>query len=63
METQSKGDVSRDEKIGFHKGAIDSLIKERQELIRLLSIVEQLVKIHINALKELGIDIERKMEK
>ena len=54
--------VSRDEKIGFHKGAIDSLLKERSELARLLSIVEQLISMHANSLKEMGIDLSQKQD-
>ena len=50
--------ASKDEQIGFHKGALSTLVKERQELSKILNIVEQLMQMHINALKELGIDLE-----
>lgn len=58
----TKENVPKDEKIGFHKGALDTLLKERQEFVRLLSIVDQLIAIHIKALKEMGIDLEQKKE-
>lgn len=61
METQD-ANVSKDEKIGFHKGALDSLLKERSELARLLSIVEQLITMHAKALKDMGIDLGQKQE-
>ena len=61
METQD-ANVSRDEKIGFHKGALDSLLKERSELARLLSIVEQLITMHAKSLKEMGIDLGQKQD-
>lgn len=48
----------KDEQIGFHKGALSTLAKEREEMLRILSIVEQLMKLHLKALKDLGIDIE-----
>ncbi len=48
-----------DEQIGFHKGALTTLAKERQELSRLLQIVEQLMQAHLKALKELGVDLEK----
>lgn len=48
-----------EEEIGFHKGAISTLIKERQELTKILSIVDALLKAHIDALKKLGIDITK----
>ncbi len=54
---------SKDEQIGFHKGAVTTLAKERQELSRLLTIVEQLMTMHVKALKELGIDLEAEAKK
>ncbi len=50
--------MNRDEQVGFHKGALSTLAKEREEMIKILSIVEQLMQMHIKALKELGIDLE-----
>lgn len=49
---------SKEEQIGFHKGALSTLSKERQELSKILGIVEQLMQMHINGLKELGVDLE-----
>jgi len=51
--------VSKEEQIGFHKGSLSTLAKEREELGRLLQIVEQLMQMHIKALKELGVDLEK----
>lgn len=51
------------EQIGFHKGALTTLAKERQELVRMLGIVEQLMQMHIKALKEMGIDLEEEAKK
>ncbi len=50
------------EVIGFHKGALDTLIKERQELLRIIGIVEQLISMHIQALKELGVDLQKEQK-
>lgn len=55
---QEKGQ-SNDEQIGFHKGSLSTLAKERQELGRILGIVEQLMQMHIGALKDLGVDIAK----
>ena len=49
--------ISKEEQIGIHKGSLSTLLKEREELARLLNIVEQLVQMHSNALKELGVDL------
>ncbi len=54
--------VSKDEQIGFHKGALSTLAKERQELARMLNIVEQLMQMHIGALKDLGVDLQAQAE-
>ena len=45
------------EQIGFHKGALTTLAKEREEMMKILTIVEQLMQMHIKALKELGVDL------
>ncbi|MEM4267733.1 MAG: hypothetical protein QXK37_02785 [Candidatus Woesearchaeota archaeon] len=50
-------ETSRDEQIGFHKGALSTLSKEREEMLKILSIVEQLMQMHLRALKELGVDL------
>lgn len=54
-----KQEVSKDEQIGFHKGALATLAKEREEMLKILQIVEQLMQMHIKALKELGVDLEK----
>lgn len=56
-------DENKDEQIGYHKGSLATLAKERQELKRMLQIVEQLMQAHIAGLKELGIDLEKEAEK
>jgi hypothetical protein len=56
---QSTKNMSKDEQIGFHKGSLSTLAKERQELGRIVQIVDQLMQMHIAALKELGVDLEK----
>jgi uncharacterized protein YjiS (DUF1127 family) len=51
------------EQIGFHKGSLTTLAKEREELLRMVGIVEQLMQMHIKALKDLGVDIEAEARK
>lgn len=53
-----KQQVNQDEQIGFHKGALSTLAKEREEMLRILQIVEQLMQMHIKGLKDLGVDLE-----
>ena len=51
------------EQVGFHKGALTTLAKEREEFVRILNIVEQLMQMHIKALKDLGVDMEEEVKK
>jgi thiaminase len=55
----AENEMSKDEQIGFHKGSLSTLAKERQELAKILNIVEQLMQMHLKELKELGIDLEK----
>ncbi len=50
-------ETSRDEQVGFHKGSLMTLSKERDELVRILGIVEQLMQMHTVALKDLGVEM------
>ena len=54
--------TQKDEQIGFHKGAVSTLAKERQELIKMITIVDQLLQAHIKALKDLGVDLEKEAQ-
>ena len=55
---QANKETSQEEQIGFHKGALSTLAKEREEMMRILQVVEQLMQMHIKGLKELGVDLE-----
>ncbi len=62
MANKNPQSESKEEQIGFHKGALSTLVKEREELTRILQIVEQLMQMHIQALKEAGIDLQAQAE-
>ncbi len=51
------------EQIGFHKGSLATLAKEREELLKIVKITEQLMEAHVKALKELGVDLEAEAKK
>lgn len=55
---KSEAQSSKDEQIGFHKGSLMTLAKERSELVRIVGIVEQLMQMHAAALQELGIKLD-----
>ena len=50
-------EVSKEQQIGFHRGSLATLSKEREELMRIIQVVEQLMGMHIQGLKDLGIDL------
>lgn len=52
------GTPSQAEQVGYHKGSIMTLSKERAELVRILGIVEQLMQMHASALQELGVKLD-----
>jgi len=58
-----KEQINKDEQIGFHKGALTTLAKEREEMLKILSIVEQLMQMHLKGLKDLGIDLQKEDQK
>lgn len=51
-----------EERIGFHKGCLDTLMKEREELLKIVAVTEQLMSMHIKSLKELGVDLQKQLE-
>ncbi len=57
MAQKTQKDTSKSEMIGFHKGSLATLSKEREEMMRILQIVEQLMQMHIKELKTLGVDL------
>lgn len=61
-ETEPPEDASKEEQIGFHKGSLMTLGKERQELVRIIGIVEQLLQMHTAALKELGVELDMNID-
>ena len=56
-------EITKDEQIGFHKGALTTLAKEREEMLKILSIVEQLMQMHIKNLQDLGVDLQKETQK
>ncbi len=57
MAKKQEAEMSNEEKMGFHKGSLATLTKEREEMLRILQIVEQLMQMHIKELKDMGVDL------
>ncbi|MEK6889081.1 MAG: hypothetical protein AABW80_03150 [Nanoarchaeota archaeon] len=54
---------SKDEMIGYHKGSINTLLAERTELIRLVTVTESLLNAHVQELEKLGVKIQKEDDK
>ncbi len=54
---------TKEEQIGFHKGALSTLIGEQQALSQMMNIVTRVAQAHAKALKDLGVDFEAEAKK
>lgn len=59
----AENQMNKDEQVGVHKGSLSVLAAERNELVRMVTVVEQLMQAHIKALKDLGVDLEAEAKK
>jgi hypothetical protein len=50
--------LSKEMEIGFHQGALNTLINERNELFRMIQQIEQIMQAHMKRLEELGVKIK-----
>jgi DNA-binding MarR family transcriptional regulator len=57
---KDEGVMSKEEEIGYHKGALQTLINERNELIKMAQVTEQIMQAHIKRLEEMGIKLDMK---
>jgi len=55
--------AQKDEQIGFHKGSLTTLVKERQEFLKMINLIDQLIQAHMKSLKDLGVDLQKESKK
>jgi hypothetical protein len=55
--------MAKEEQIGFHKGSITTLLKEREEMVRMVGVIDKLLGAHAKALQDLGVNLGQKQEK
>jgi hypothetical protein len=60
---ESKNEMPKEMEIGFHQGALNTLINERNELIRVVQQVEAVMHAHMKRLEELGVKIKTGSDK
>ncbi len=51
--------MSKDEEVGYHKGALNTLSNERNELLKIIHIVDTFIQGHLKRLEELGVKIQK----
>ena len=52
-------EISKEEEISFHKGALNTLVNERTELFKMMQNVETVMQAHLKRLEELGVKIQK----
>lgn len=57
--TSNAPKISKEEEIGFHKGAVNTLVNERNELFKMIQTVESVMRGHLKRLEELGVKIQK----
>jgi len=56
--SEAQPQIPKEEEIGFHKGALNTLVAERNELIKMIGNIEAIMQAHLKRLQELGVKIE-----
>lgn len=59
-ESEKTPQISKEEEIGFHKGALNTLVAERNELFKMVQNIEAIMQAHLKRLEELGVKIQSK---
>ena len=52
--------MPKEAEIGFHQGALNTLVAERNELFKMIQNIEAIMQAHLKRLEELGVKIEQK---
>ena len=50
--------IPKEEEVGFHKGALNTLVAERNELVKMIGNIEAIMQAHLKRLQELGVKID-----
>ena len=53
-------EMPKETEIGFHQGALNTLVNERNELFKMIQNIEAIMQAHLKRLEELGVKIEKK---
>jgi len=56
-ENKKTVEMPKEMEIGFHQGSLNTLINERNEVIRMVQQIERVMQAHIKRLEELGVKV------
>ena len=62
MAEEKVPEMSKEEQIGFHKGSINTLVAERNELLKIVQVTETLIQAHAQELEKLGVKLPKPEE-
>ncbi len=51
-------EMSKEMEVGFHQGALNTLINERNELVKMIQQVEAVMQAHLKRLDEMGVKVK-----
>lgn len=51
--------MTKETEIGFHQGALNTLVNERNELFKMIQNIEAIMQAHIKRLEELGVKMQK----
>jgi hypothetical protein len=57
-QNEKQPELSKEMEIGFHQGALNTLINERNEMVRMIGQIEHVMQAHMKRLEELGVKIK-----
>lgn len=55
----SRVEMSTEQEIGFHKGSLNTLAAERNELVKMVGNVEAIMQSHLKRLEQLGVNFRK----
>ena len=56
-EVPQNPEMPKEMEIGFHQGALNTLINERNEMVKIIQQIESIMQAHLKRLGELGVKI------
>ena len=59
-DSKKNQEMPKETEIGFHQGALNTLVNERNELFKMIQNIEAIMQAHLKRLEELGVKIEKK---